>query len=89
MLLELWQLGAALGSLFHTHHPLVPSGSVAVTQSRAQRCPSAPCEELQPPPGLPSAPLLWAEQTKGSQLFLIHVALQILPHLCGPPLDSL
>ena len=27
----------------------VPSGPVAVTQSRAQRCPSAPCEELQPP----------------------------------------
>ena len=27
----------------------VPSGPVAVTQSRAQRCPSALCEELQPP----------------------------------------
>ena len=27
----------------------VPSGPVAVTGSRAQQCPSIPCEELQPP----------------------------------------
>ena len=37
----------------------VPSGPI--TKSRAQCCPSAPCEELQLPWGLPSAPLLWAE----------------------------
>ena len=42
----------------------VPSGAVAATENRAQRCPSAPCEELQPPRGLPSAPLLWAEKTQ-------------------------
>jgi len=46
----------------------VPSGPVAVTQSRAQRCPSPPCEELQPPWGLPSAPLLCAEHTGTSRL---------------------
>jgi len=32
-----------------THLHAVPSGPVAVTQSRAQRCPSTPCEKLQPP----------------------------------------
>ena len=56
----------ALASRGHVHHPLVknffliaswqlhaiPSGPVAVTESRAQCCPSAPCEELQPPWGL-------------------------------------
>ena len=34
----------------------VPSGPVAVTESRAQRCPSAPCEELQPPCSAQSTP---------------------------------
>ena len=60
---QLRAVPAALGSLFHAHHSLknlfltlnltqlhaVPSGTVAVTESRAQCCPSAPCEELQPP----------------------------------------
>jgi len=55
--------------------------AVAVTQSRAQRCPSATCEELQPPSGLPSAPLLWAEQTKGPQPPLVHHPLWSLHHL--------
>jgi len=27
----------------------IPSGPVAVSENRAQRCPSTPCEELQPP----------------------------------------
>jgi len=62
----------------------VPSGPVAVTESRAQHCPSAPCEELQPPSGLPSAPGLWAEHTRGlscpsyilpSRLFTILIVL--------------
>ena len=53
----------------------IPSGPVAVTESRAHRCPSAPCEELQPPWGLPPAPPLWAEQTERPQLILIHLAL--------------
>ena len=43
----------------------VPSGPVAVTQSRAQHCLSAPHEELQLPKGLRSAPVLWAEATPG------------------------
>jgi len=38
-----------------TQHHAVPLGPVAVTQSRAQGCPSTPCEELQPSSGLPSA----------------------------------
>jgi len=58
-------------SLIPTAPPLtqlhaVPSGPVAVTESRAQRCPSAPCEELQLPSGLPSAPLLWTEKSGAS-----------------------
>ena len=57
-------------------------------KARAQRCPSAPCEELQLPWGLPLAPLLWAEQTQGCQLLLTHLALQNLPHLHFPPLDG-
>ena len=56
-------------------------GPVAVTESRAQHRPSAPCEELQPPCGLPSAPLLQVEQTKKPQLALTHLALQTLPYL--------
>ena len=60
----------------------VPSGLVVVTQSRAQRCPSALCVELQPPWGLPSAPLLWAEHAEGPQPLLMHLALQTLHHLC-------
>jgi len=59
-ILELWQLSAhcPLAQTLSltpfpapplTHLHAVPSGPVAVTQSRAQRCPSAPCEELQPP----------------------------------------
>ena len=34
----------------------IPSSPVAVTQSRAQRCSSAPCEELQPPCSAQSTP---------------------------------
>ena len=56
----------------------VPSGPVTVTQSRAQRCPSAPFEELQPPSGLPSAPLLCAEHTEGPQPLLVCLVLQTL-----------
>jgi len=67
----------------------IPSGPLAVTQSRAQRCPSAPCEELQLPSVLPSPPLLCAEQTQGLQALLTHLALQTLPHLCSSPLDTL
>uniref|UniRef100_A0A803YE07 Proteasome assembly chaperone 4 n=1 Tax=Meleagris gallopavo TaxID=9103 RepID=A0A803YE07_MELGA len=37
------------------------------------------CEELQPPSGLPSAPLLWAEQTQEPQSPLVPLALQTLP----------
>ena len=59
----------------------VPSGPVAVTGNRAQRCPSPPCEELQPPSGLPSAPLLCAEQPQGPKPPLIHLPLHTLPHL--------
>jgi len=55
----------------------VPSSPVAVTESRAQRCPSSPCVELQPPWGLPSAPLLWAECTQGARLLLLHFALRL------------
>ena len=40
-----------------TQFHAVLSNSVTATQSRAQCCPSAPCEELQPPWGLPSATL--------------------------------
>ena len=67
----------------------VPSGPVAVTQSRAQCCLSVPCEELQPPWGLPSAPLLWAEQIQGRQLPRMHLCLSTCHHLCSPPLDNL
>ena len=65
-------------------HHAVPSGPVAVTQSRAQRCPPLP-EELQLPSGLPSAPLLCAEQPQGPHTR----CLQTLPHLCCPFLDAL
>jgi len=60
-----------------------------VTQSRAQRCSSAPCEELQPPWGLPSAPLFWAEQTQGPQPLLTHLALHTPHHLHSHALDAL
>jgi len=46
-------------------------------ESRAQCCPSAPCEELRPPWGLSSAFLPWAERTKGPQV-LSHLTLQFL-----------
>ena len=55
------------------------SQAPSLLQSRAQQCPSAPCEELQTLWGLPSAPLLWAEQTKGPQPHMIGPALQTLP----------
>jgi len=47
MLLELCQLGAmttALGSLFHAHCSLLKR-----VESRAQRCPSAPCVDAMRP----------------------------------------
>ena len=53
-------------------------GSHCFHQSRAQ--PSIPCEELQLPWGLPSAPMLWAEQTQGPQLLLIHFARSLCTH---------
>ena len=65
------------------------SGSVIFTESRAQRCPSTPCEELQAPWGLSSAPLLWAEQTQGPQPLFMLLALWTLHHLCSPRLDTL
>ena len=37
----------------------------------------------------PQPPLLCAEQTKGPQPLLTHLALQTLHHLCSPPLDDL
>ena len=67
----------------------VSSGPVAVTESRAQRCPSAPCEELQLPWGLPSAPLLCAEQTQGPQPLLIRLPLQTFHRLHVLPVDAL
>jgi len=42
-------------SLQPGHSIAIPSGPIAVTQNRAQRRSSAPCEELQPPRALPSA----------------------------------
>ena len=54
--------------------PVPPSGRVAVTESRAQCCPSAPCEELQPPRGLPSA---------SSSLFLFFYLNPSPPGMCS------
>lgn len=60
-------------------------------ESRAQRLPlRSACEaaagrhEASPQPAL-----LWAEQTKGPQLLLIHLPLEALHHLCSSPLDAL
>ena len=41
----------------------------------------------QPPWGLPSAPLLWAEQIQGPQPLLTPLVFQSLLHLHSPPLD--
>jgi len=64
---------AAASPLTQLHAIL--SGPVAVT--------AAPCEELQQPWGLPSAPLLHAGHTKGPQPILSYLALQALHHLCS------
>ena len=61
--------------------PCCSLSPVAVTESRAQRCPPAPCKELRPPWGLSSALLLWAEHTQGPQLLLIHLVFFVLWHL--------
>ena len=63
--------------------------ALSLSESRAQCCPSAPCEELQPPRDLPSVPLLWAEWVKEPQPLLISFALQTFHHICNLPLDAL
>lgn len=59
MLFELQQL-RALGSLFHAHLPLLKNLSLSappLTKLHAVSLrPWEPSSELQPPPGLPSAP---------------------------------
>jgi len=46
---------------------------VSVPRKQSSALPSTPSEELQPPWGLSSVPLLWAELTLRPQLLLIHL----------------
>jgi len=64
----------------------VPSGPVAVTE-QSSALPLRSSWQL--PRSVPSAPLLWAEQTKQLQLLLTHLPLQTFPNLYSSPLDTL
>ena len=63
----------------------IPSGSVAVTESRAPPLPVRSCSRHD---ASPQPPLLWAQQTQGPQQPLTPLALQTLPHPFSPPLDA-
>ena len=62
LLVKNFFLTSSLTLPWHSSMPFPRALSLSA-ESRAQSCPSAPCEELQPPWGLPSAPLLCAEHT--------------------------
>jgi len=83
---QLGAVTSALNNLFHAHHPLVksffliynlplhavPSGPVTATKSRAERCPSAPCEgaaaAMRPPLSLISSGLSTAGTSTSSHM---------------------
>jgi len=84
----------ALGSPFHAHHPRVQTLSLTPSYPSPDTAPSCslgPCcshRERSHHEASPQPPLLWAEQTKGPQLLLTQLALQIFPHLHSPSLLS-
>ena len=72
----------------HSYHGSMPFPQALSLspKSRAQCCPSAPCDELQQPWGISSASSALGWVHPGIRLLLICLPLQTIHHLCSPPL---